>query len=443
MINIPPIKLSTSIKTELLPDVSKTWKVNQVLNATTESGGEALSKVVLRVGRHLFEAHTPVPLKTGDQLKLLVKSLGDTPLLNIQTQTTRPAIATDKIRLFIAQQQSLSTFIEITQKLTTENKIPAEIKPLLTQLISTIPSKEELLQPAKLKQIIQNSGVFLEPKLASQNTTHIHQDIKAQLLNISHTLQSMMAVQTTKDIPTTSKDIQNIISQFVKGNIPIKQLGEQLAFLFNKELLITLESHLKTLQSQPVTLSKTDSLYNLNQLFTYLHKHIQGKQLVESLLNIIKNSAAINELKLAVDNTLSSITSQQLTPLTKEADNFLLLLFGILIKDKDQFNLINFKIEQDQSNDKNDNENWTATLNFEFISLGNVQAKIHLLNTQISTVFTAENPLTVKLIKNNLELLHTAFQSIGFNNINIDVTQNKINAPLAKPENIQIVDEEA
>ena len=449
MINIPPIKLSTSIKTELLPDITKTWKVNQVLNATTESGGEALSKVVLRVGQHLFEAQTPIALKTGEQLKLLVKSLGEAPLLNIQTQTTRPAIAADKIRLFIAQQQSLSTFMEITQKIIKENKMPVELKTLINQLISTIPSKEQLLQPAQLKQIIQNSGVFLESKLASQNTTHIHQDIKAQLLNISHTLKNMLVMQPDKNIPITSKDsvatsreIQNIISKFVKGNISIRHLGEQLASLFNKELLITLESHLKTLQTQPVILSKTDSLYNLNQLFSFLHKNIQNKQLIESLLTSIKNYASISELKLAVDNTLSSITSQQLTPLTKEADNFLLLLFGLLIKDKEEFNLINFKIEQEQSNDKNNDGNWTVTLNFEFKALGNILAKIHLLNTQISTAFVAENPTSVELIKNNLNLLNTAFQKIGFRNINLDVTQNKVNTPLAKPENIKIVDEQ-
>jgi Flagellar hook-length control protein FliK len=440
MINIPPIKPSTSIKAEILPDITKTWKVNQVINATTERGGEALSKVILRVGQHLLEAQTPIPLKTGDSLRLLIKSMGETPLLNIQTSTTQAELATDKLRLFIAQQQSLSTFIKMTQKLISGDNIPTNVKNLLNQLISSIPSKEQFLQPARLKQIIQNSGVFLEPKLAIQNTSNINQDVKAQLIKISNTIQSHLIANNT---PSTEKNLNNLISNFVKGNISIKQLSQQLPALLTKAQTLSLETHLKTFDKLSFTVAKTDSLYNLNQLFTHLHKHIQTKQLIESLLNAVKNNTAMSELKVAVDNALSAITSQQLTPLTKEADNFLLLLFGILIKDKEHIDLINFKIEQESNNNNNEDTNWTVTLNFHFKATGKFQAKVHLLDTQISTVFTAENTQTSQLIKSNFHLLNNAFKNLGFNKITLDVTQNKISDSLDKPGNIQILDERA
>ena len=61
MINIPPIKPGTEIKAEILPDITKTWKIGQVLNATTETGGEALNKVLLRIGQQLIETRSPIP----------------------------------------------------------------------------------------------------------------------------------------------------------------------------------------------------------------------------------------------------------------------------------------------------------------------------------------------------------------------------------------------
>jgi len=440
MINIPPIKPSISVKTEILPDITKTWQVNQVINATTEKGGDALSKVLLRIGQQLFEAQTPVPLKTGDSLKLLIKSLGETPLLNIQTTTTKAELATDKLKLFIAQQQNLSSFINIAQKLVAENKIPVEVKNLLNQLINNIPAKEQLLQPARLKQIIQNSGVFLEPKLAMQNTSNIKQDVKAQLIKISSAIQTYLSPQNPS---ASEKNIKTLVSQFIQGKLNIQQLSQQLPALLSKEQLSSLVTLLKTFSQQPPTITKTDSLYNLNQLFTYIYKNSQSRQIVESLLNAVKNYTALSELKVMIDSTISTITSQQLIPLTKEADNFLLLLFGLLIKDKDQFNLINFKVEQDTNNHNKEDTGWTVTLSFEFKTLGKLQAKIHLLNTQISTVFITENTKTEQLIKNNFYLLNSAFTKLGFGKILLDVTQKKIDDSLDRPVNIQILDERA
>jgi len=440
MVNIPPIKPNVSIKAEILPDISKTWQVNQIINATTERGGKALSQVLLRVGQQLFEAQTPVPLKTGDALKLLIKSLGDTPLLNIQTTTTKAELATDKLRLFISQQQNLTTLINSVQKIVTENKIPAEVKILLNQLISNIPSKEQTIQPARLKQIIQNSGVFLEPKLAIKNTPDIKLDIKAQLIKISNAIQTF---QPSQNPVALEKDIKILVEKFVRGELSVKQLSQQLPALLSKEQLSSLVTLLKTFNQQPLTANKTDNLYSLNQLFVYIQKNIQARQVIESLLNAVKNYTAMSELKIMVDSAISSITSQQLTPLTKEADNFLLLLFGILIKDKDQFNLINFKIEQDANNNNSEDTGWTVTLSFQFKTLGKFQAKIHLFNTRISTVFTAENSQTARLIESNFQLLNNAFTRLGFGNITLDVMQKKIDTSLDRPENIQILDERA
>ena len=122
MINIPPIKPSTEIRTSLLPEINQAWKAGRVLNATVEKGDEALSKVLLRIGQTLVEARAPVPLKTGEQLKLLVKSLGEKPILSIQTKVDTASLAAAKLRVFIAQQQDLSSVIKLSQNLLSKQK---------------------------------------------------------------------------------------------------------------------------------------------------------------------------------------------------------------------------------------------------------------------------------------------------------------------------------
>ena len=128
MINIPPIKPSAEIRTELLPDVSKTWKIGQVLNATVESGGEALHKILLRIGQLQVEGRAPLPLKTGDQVKLLVKSLGETPLLSIQGSADKPALAAEQLRGVIARQQDLGSFMKLAQRLVVDERLPAAVQ---------------------------------------------------------------------------------------------------------------------------------------------------------------------------------------------------------------------------------------------------------------------------------------------------------------------------
>lgn len=50
------------------------------MNATAERNANAQDTILLRMGQSMLEAKTPIPLKAGDQLKLLVKSVvGDTP----------------------------------------------------------------------------------------------------------------------------------------------------------------------------------------------------------------------------------------------------------------------------------------------------------------------------------------------------------------------------
>ncbi|VAW66763.1 hypothetical protein MNBD_GAMMA08-1660, partial [hydrothermal vent metagenome] len=215
MINIPPIHQSSPIKVETIPDITKVWKVGQILNATTQRGGEALSDVLIKVGKLTVEAKTPIALKDGQDIKLLVKSVVDTqsnneiiklPLLKIlnTSAANKNNVALIKLRQFIATQQSFSQLTQLSNKILTNKTntelLPDSLKSSLNTLQNTLLVSAKNINATQLKQNILNSGVFFESKLANNTsqtkpTTNLESDFKNQLLVIKTQLAQLVSAQ--------------------------------------------------------------------------------------------------------------------------------------------------------------------------------------------------------------------------------------------------------
>ena len=116
MINIPPIKPRTEIKPEIISDITKTWKVGQLLNATVSKGGQPLETIQLRLGQHLLESRSPIALKAGDNVQLLVKELGIEPLLSIKGPISTRDTAIQLLRSYINNQQDIKPLLQISQQ---------------------------------------------------------------------------------------------------------------------------------------------------------------------------------------------------------------------------------------------------------------------------------------------------------------------------------------
>ena len=184
MMKISPVKASLAVNREAISDASKIWKSGQILNATTEHGGDALSKVLIRVGQYLLETRTPVPLRDGQNLKLLVKipvdnKAGMLPVLKILTPLIsnsavsgtgiRQAVEDNttvavKLRQFIAVQQSFSQLQQLghlilTNKLTA-GKLPQSLKLWLQMIQDNLLITNKEITSSQIKQQILNSGIF-------------------------------------------------------------------------------------------------------------------------------------------------------------------------------------------------------------------------------------------------------------------------------------------
>lgn len=439
MVNIPPIKQGTEIKTQRLPDIIKTWQVGQLLSATTETGGDILSRVVLRVGPHLFEARTPIPLKTGDPVQLQIKSLGQEPVFKIQAQQDVSTLAAEKLKSFIARQGSMKNLMEQLPKFESSNALSMAGKNLLHTLVQSQASPSQLSQVFELKQYIQSSGYFHESAI-NKNPTNSQQDIKAQLLKLTTQIGKDLPKLPAELKPSDPQLLTRAIQQFTQAQISPQQLALVLSTKLPTTQLQTLMDVINQHQKLPAFAQLSQEL---QLLVTHLQQSTASKQFKETLFSLLRSLPLLLELRSAVETSLARLTSQQLMPMTREADSPLLWLLEIPVKDNKEHQLLHFRIEQEQSSSADGHDNWSVTIHFDFATLGFIQARIHLVADTLASVFHAEKKSTELLIQQNLPLLEAALSGQGFSDIRLDISSDKLSEAKQLPENIHMLDEKA
>ncbi len=477
MINIPPIKQSANIKVEIIPELTRTWKVGQILNATTQRGGEALSDVLIRVGQQTLQAKTPVALQSGQELKLLVKSLNEFQtnsnisklpqfsIIEIKPATDiakSPDTIAAKLRQFIAVQQSFTQLQQSTANLLnnklSESQLNPAFKSSLNQLQQSILLTSSNLSTASLKQKIMDSGIFFEPKISTQishlkNDTKIppslNRDFKFQLLSIKAELtkfipmnqQQPPEILTRPQLETLQLAIKN--SLMATGETKVSDLINKLVSLLPKSSLIQISNLLSTPKPDTTIPPEIQSIAKL--LISTLQ--LQGNQQKHQLLTQLEFRLQLLDLNLQIDQSISKITSLQLQPLLqtfgKESDSLVLLLFNLVFKDAHEHFDIDFRIQQDENKEDCDEESWTVILSFNFKTLGKVQTKIHLVGDMVSSVFYTELASTAEKIKKLLPILESGLTKIGLKINNLAVENSILERNPIVNRQINLLDENA
>ena len=440
MFNIPPTKNTEAIKPELLPTQIKTWKVGQILYGRAEAGGPARSQVILQVGEQRLQAQTPIALKTGESLKLLVKELGDPPLLSIQGKASKPNIAAEQLKLFIAQQSDTLASLKPLQALQKQPQLPVAIQQSLQKLLQQLPDIQQATQVQTLKSLLKNNAVFLESQLLKNTDAPLQNNFKAQLKQLqAEIFTAFPQLAVSKSNTLAVQDIQNLFSQLQSGKINIGQLIN--AIVSNlppsqlKPALMAVSSNNSKLPQQLDQLMK--------QLLSVIKQQAKPQVLINQLSQQIQQQSILQDALIGIDSLLNKITTQQLIPLSRDMDNSLLLIFSLIFKDHKDFVPIDFKIEESPSAKLEGKKDWLVNIKFELKSLGLIQARVHILDNQVSTFFQAEKSRTVKIIQQQLPKLKLAFEQAGFDIMQLNIEKHQIKQQPDYPEGVHILDEKA
>jgi len=133
--------------------------------------------------------------KTGLHVRLQVVQPGPEPAFKIlpQAQQVQETITT-ALRQLLPSQSAPTLFLEQIQEHVAQSKkaeqLPETLQRLARLILSELPGRKQLQSAASLKQAVQDSGLFLETKLAlGKPEKLLRQDFKGKLLNFLQAMQ--------------------------------------------------------------------------------------------------------------------------------------------------------------------------------------------------------------------------------------------------------------
>jgi hypothetical protein len=169
----------------------KSWQVGRVLQALVTDKAPS-GQLVLRIDGHQISATTDIPVQKGAVLRLEVSSLTPTPTLKILGEAPATAARTNPLSgqlqiLLPRQGQVASPFAFLLDPAVSANILALlglksdALEPLLRHLARL----EQLADPRLLREAINRSGLFHEPRLLNMDlAAKPGPDMKADLLGL-------------------------------------------------------------------------------------------------------------------------------------------------------------------------------------------------------------------------------------------------------------------
>ena len=217
---------------------------------------------------------------------------------------------------------------------------------------------------------------------------------------------------------TTTEGISQLKGVTDKGSLTATQAAQK-AMMLGKANPATL-----TRSITPNLLNNTAFLQALDLLpkteFNLLLKQLLFKKSIsaqhqQSPLNALLRSSPMGLLLKAVESSLARIHTLQLASVPQEDTTRQIWQLEIPVRDQKELSSLLMRIEQDDSQQKNDTQGstWTVCLNFNIGDLGPVHSKLRLTQEVISTHFWAEQQDTLKKISTHLPRLIKALEKLG------------------------------
>ena len=437
MINIPTILRGLPLEPTQVQDITRVWKVGEILHARAETGSDTQGKLQLRVGQYLMDAVSPLPLKAGDKLVVQVKQLTEPAILKILNLPTESPNLSHYLRQSPPQERALSVLAQ-TMSILLKPPLDASTPPLpsgianaLRALIKQLPDTQTVSTSEGLKQAILDSGMSLESRLrhAGQGN-NFPSDLKAALSHLDNAIKRWMSDNGITNAGPASTETQQApkatflsrgaplpppiqwVSLFIKGEISITTLASGLLQTVDGEQIGRLIS---ALPPSSLSQAEADTPEFLSKLLKHIGQQPNGADLANQLARQLHIISRLQELQHTVEQGLAHITSNQLISVAASQDNPLLLLFSLLVGNEQRLDILDLRIAQEPKPGKETEEKtWVVTIHFRFPELGDMHAELRLRGEQLATHIRASEKATADLVNRELPKLQSALVKAGF-----------------------------
>ncbi|MGB5397475.1 MAG: flagellar hook-length control protein FliK [Gammaproteobacteria bacterium] len=384
------------------------FRTGQLLEATILSNSRN-GVVQLRIGTTELTAHTNVTLPKNAHIELKVMQLQPQLLLKILPTTEAGAqLAQAAIRQPL--RQAMLTLLprqgsplpvlsavsqpNITKALTAE--LPT-LQPLLRQVVNALPTRNDMIQLAGLKQAIQQSGVFYEARLAAQamnNQAILAPDIKALLTRLlagyERAAPRLPQVPSSMTTSTVTGAANELVPPPLRGSVPA------------------------------------------------IHNRAHATR---ELTNAAMQSE-ITLLPRKLEAALARISLFQVATAENFNDGQMLWQLEIPVRQGDNVEMVALTIEREQHGPGEDDETWAVNLALDLPQLGALHIHISMNHEGIHSSFRTRSPESQALIESRLSSLREALEQQGLAVQSLNCRTETATSDVEQPEMSPLIDEQ-
>ncbi len=401
--DIKPTQSGNTITTGAMPPalqraVSQNWQISQIIDAVV-TGKTPQGSLLLNIQGTESEVATPppLPLKPGDHLQLQVLRLVPQPLFKIigtrLAETTTQEVQ-KALRQVLPRQTPQGPLLANLAALANDSlniKLPQQLQDMIQQIYRQVPELGDLLKPGGLREVLQQSGLYLEAALGktlSQPQPPPDNQLRTSLLRLGVLLRQFIAEMPDRPAsPTlTESATKPPVAPLQPGTDPYRQ--QQLAG-YQAQLRNPAAVRL-TPQPQAQFVPNIAAHHHHGEILKVLNQQVEG----------VLNRLHVHQLQqLNAEN--------QLRPLW---------LFELPIRHEQGIDIFDLRIEPDEEARRRNRGrpgNWIVSLAFDLKGLGPIRARVTLQGQRISTYFWAEEEKTASLFNGYLDSLRSKLHQIG------------------------------
>lgn len=399
------IKVATEILNKVFNNLSQpitqtlqqASKIEKIILANTPINNKIIQQ------SQLVQVKTDLPLQPGQQLLLHVDKKAGEVSFQIQHSPMESHKISQQINQHSLKQQALPQLLASLKEISTQinqsnTSFTAQFIKQVDKLIQQVPQLSDLSSVKEIKNVITNSGQFLENKL------------------FISVIQSMN-LSDSKSKPITNSSINQLSQADLKSNLAqlVAMIQKNEALVFPKSLLSDSALY-KSIEQK----TKFNPGTNFTQAFDLpnkvVHAQVQAPAPDSNLSQLTSLLILQNKILAQLDGVLSRIIATQLTTRESRTEQVQINI-EIPFRNNDQQEVLQLKIREQkkQSEAEKGNKIWTANMAFHLPSLGGIRIYITLDKQDLAMQFWTEEKNTQQLFQQYFSLLTERLYKAGFN----------------------------